>query len=114
MIGSLTHMMSAFIISGDGMTHKSLTYKSRSIMMPVPMYSSEDDTVRYQSWFFGINYTINYTLVEQLLGWKHKFNEAHLRWLQSPMGSCSLITILESVTQIWGMFTNHATDQKKC
>ena len=93
--------------------HKSLTYKSRSIAMPVPRYGSGDDTVTYKSRFFGIDHAINHTSAEQLLGWKRKFDEAHSLWLRSPMGSRSPITILESVTRIRGMLTDHAADQKK-
>ena len=112
-VDSLTRTLTAFTISRDGATHRSLTYESRSIAMPVPTYGSEDDTVTYKSRFFGIDHAINHTSAEQLRGWKRKFDEAHSLWLRSPMGSRSPITILESVTRIRGMLTDHAADQKK-
>lgn len=113
MVNSLTRTLTAFTISRDRTTHKSLTYESRSIAMPVPTYGSEDDAVTYKSWFFSIDHAINHTSAEQLRGWKRKFNEAHSLWLQSPMGSRSPVTILKSVTRIRGMLTDHAADQKK-
>jgi hypothetical protein len=101
------------MISGDGTTHKSLTYESRSIAILVPIYGSSDNTVVNKNRFFGIDHAINHTSAEQLLGWKHKFNEAHSLWLRSPMGSRSPVTILESVMRMCGMLTDHAADQKK-
>ena len=85
----------------------------RSIAMPVPIYGSDNDMTIYKNQFFGIDHVINHTSAEQLCGWKQKFDEAHSLWLQSPMGSCSPITILESITQMHGMLTDHVADQKK-
>lgn len=113
MNGHSRSVLAAFTISGDGTTHKSLTYESRSIAMAVPTYGSGDSGTVYKNRFFGIDHAINHTSAEQLLGWKRKFDEAHSLWLRSPMGSRSPITILESVTRMRGMLTDHAADQKK-
>jgi hypothetical protein len=54
----------AFTISGDRITHKSLTYESRSIAMPVPMHGSGDDTMVNENRFLGIDHAINHTSAE--------------------------------------------------